>query len=268
MASGTDTQTGRGDLGVEGADTVSSEVKVEAVRAILSEGAVEVSEVLSGKRGETLALVQRLLASAGIEGALSVPEADTPNEGGVEPDKAVAPDEEIPPEQAWFGEFESRFNAHPDLHPGIQYADVKRSLDADPEAVSKLMKLDAAGFEMNVFGEKNGEIQFRTAQMDVAQIAPAYRTIMYDQKAQTDYPQYKVNGNAEDIVASMGVELADIELYEQLRVDIGWVWLKTDAATRITGSAFGGDYNGISKNGTYNHDDSGSFCAALRVKKV
>ena len=44
----------------------------------------------------------------------------------------------------------------------------------------KLQALDEKGHEMNVFGEKNGEIQFRSAQTDVTKIAPEHRTIMFD----------------------------------------------------------------------------------------
>jgi len=177
---------------------------------------------------------------------------------------------ELTTEQAWFGEFKTRFDAIPQLHKGVQWTDVEKSLQAAPESMRKLQVLDAAGFEMNVFRAKNsGEIQFRTAQTDVTKIASAYRTIMYDKQAETDYPQYKTNGNAVDLAAkTFGCELADKELYEQLRVQKGWVWLKTDRATRDTGSAFTGHYHGVNRGDAYNHGDNGSFCAALRVKKV
>ncbi|MFA5821411.1 MAG: DUF4256 domain-containing protein [Candidatus Gracilibacteria bacterium] len=176
---------------------------------------------------------------------------------------------ESSPEQAWLGEFKTRFDALSVLHPNVEWEEVKKSLQADPESMRKLQALDAAGFEMNVFRAKNdSEIQFRTAQADVSEIAAAYRTIMYDKKAQTDYPDYNVNGNAEDIAASMGVELADGELYEQLRVRSGWVWLKTDPVSREAGRAFYGDSGGIGRDGARYHSDDGSFCAALRVKKV
>ncbi len=176
---------------------------------------------------------------------------------------------ELSPEQAWLNAFKTRFDALPDLHKGIEWSEVEKSLQADPESMGKLQLLDEKGHEMNVFRAKNdGEIQFRTAQTDVTKIAPEHRTIMYDKKAQTDYPRYGVNGNAEDIAASMGVELADKELYEQFRVKNGWVWLKTDAATRKAGAAFYGSNSGIHGNYAYNRAVYCSFCAALRVKKA
>lgn len=176
---------------------------------------------------------------------------------------------ELTPEQAWIRGFKTRFDATPQLHGGVKWSDVEKSLQADPESMRKLQALDAAGFEMNVFRAKNSdEIQFRTAQRDVTKITQAYRTIMYDEQAETDYPQYRVNGNAEGIATRMGVELADKELYEQLRVRKGWVWLKTDRATRDTGRAFTGSNDGVALYGAYSHRVDGSFCAALRVKKV
>lgn len=46
---------------------ISPEVRIAAAQAVLSEGDIEVSEVLRDRREETLALVQRLLASAGVQ---------------------------------------------------------------------------------------------------------------------------------------------------------------------------------------------------------
>lgn len=195
------------------------------------------------------------------------PEAANRDEVGLELAHA-APSIERSPQEKWLGEFKTRFDALPQLHQGVQWTDVEKTLEADQEAMRKLQLLDEAGFKMNVFGEKNGEIQFRTAQTDVTKITSKYRTIMADKKAQTDYPQYNVNGNAEEIAAAMGVEVADQELYEQFRVQNGWVWLKTDATTRKTGDAFYGAYNGIIKRYARNPYDDGSFCAALRVKKA
>lgn len=172
-------------------------------------------------------------------------------------------------EIGYLGELKARFDALPHLHPGVQWMDVKKSLEADPAAKAKLEALDAKGYAMNVFRSKNnGEIQFRTAQLDVTKIAAEHRKIMYDKQAQTDYPQYKANGNAKDIAKSMGCELADQELYEQSRVQNGWVWVETDAATRETGYAFCGSYSGVVRNGANFHIVNGSFCAALRVKKA
>ncbi len=162
----------------------------------------------------------------------------------------------------------TNFDSLPELHEGIKWEDVDKSLKKSPDAINKLMALDEKGHKMTVFGENNGEIQFRSAQTDITKIAEEHRTIMYDKKAQTDYPAHNVNGNAVDIAKSMGVELADEELYERLRVKKGWVWLKTDADTRKTGFAFYGTDFSHGRDNVYDRDNRGSFCAALRVKKA
>ncbi len=163
----------------------------------------------------------------------------------------------------------TNFEALPELHEGIKWEDVEKALKKSPDAIDKLRALDEKGHQMNVFRAKNdGEIQFRSAQTDITKIAGEHRNIMYDQKAETDRPQEQANGNAVDIARSMGVDLADRELYEQLRVNNGWVWLETPADTRETGFALGGRNGGLNQFNAYNHLDRGSFCAALRVKKV
>ncbi|KKR25260.1 MAG: hypothetical protein UT55_C0047G0002 [Candidatus Peregrinibacteria bacterium GW2011_GWE2_39_6] len=77
---------------VEVAVTVSPEVKAAAVQVVLSDGEVEVNEILSGRIGETLALAQRLLASVGII------DIRGPLLGAQEGDE-VAVDDKLPSEQ-------------------------------------------------------------------------------------------------------------------------------------------------------------------------
>ena len=92
---------------------------------------------------------------------------------------------------------------------------------------------------------------------------------MYDQQAEKDNPQYEGTHNAIDLAASLGCELADPELYEQLRVQNGWVWLKTDAQTRKSGRALFGYRYGVSfYEDPYNYYDTGALCPSLRVKKA
>jgi len=142
-------------------------------------------------------------------------------DAGTKPSESQKP--ELSPEQKYLEELKTRFDAMPNLHKGVKWEDVEKSLKKDPEAMRKLQALDEKGHEMNIFrSENDGEIQFRTAQRDVTKIAAKYRTIMYDTKAETDYPKYRANGNAVDIAKSMGVELADKKLYEQLDTVPNW----------------------------------------------
>ena len=248
------------------APIISPEVKVAVVQAVLSEGNVEVSEVLLEHREETMALVARIMAAAGIKGGLP-----SPKTGNSKQESLSTEEKELSPEDidAYLEGLKPRFEALKRLRPGLTFEEVKKALRANPEAIKKLIKLDAAGFEMNVFRSSiPDEIVFRAAQLDVTKIDSRYRTIMADKQSQLEYPEYKVNGNAEEISGNLGVELADGDLYEQLRVQNGWVWLKTDAETRKSGVAFYGSNVGISTLNAYYHDDYGSICASLRVKKA
>lgn len=209
--------------------------------------AMRIAKVPRGAKGKSLREITKKGFASGVEGK-----------------KELSPEEIT----KYLGEFKVRFDALPGLHKGVKWVDVEKSLKADPESMKKLMALDEKGHEMNVFGEKNGEIQFRSAQTDVTKIAAEHRTIMYDKKAQTDYPDYRTNGNAENIVKSMGIELADSELYQRFIIEKGWVWLKTDVDTRKPGNAFYGYNNGVYKCYADFRSDDGSFCASLRVKKA
>lgn len=145
------------------------------------------------------------LASQRVEPAGTQPEATTL---------------ELTPEQKWFGDFQARFNALPQLHKGIEWADVEKSLKADPEAIRKLQILDEKGHSMNVFGEEGDEFIFASAWSDYEKVAADHRNIVFDAKAQkwlTDnYPKEKCNGNASDIAEALGVDLADKKFHKQL----------------------------------------------------
>ncbi len=182
---------------------------------------------------------------------------------------------ELSPERVWLGQFKARFDSLPQLHEGVQWTDVEKSLKAYPESTAKLRALDAKGHNINVFGEENGEFVFASAWNTYGQVSLDHRNIVFDKPAQEyltkHFPSQKCNGNATDIVLSIGADLADQELHEQLRKVIavsGWAWLRTDAATKKTGSALCGYGDGVNGYDADNHDAGGSFRAALRVKKV
>jgi hypothetical protein len=184
-------------------------------------------------------------------------------------------EKQLSPEQVeakWLGELKTRFDALPQLHKGLQWADVEKALKADPESMAKLQALDAKGHAMNVFGEEKGEFVFASGWDNYEKVSAEHKNITYDLEGELAEKQgYKPNGNAVDIVTAMGVDLADPNFHEQLRKAIevnGWAWLKTDAATRKTGRAFDGDLYGFYKYNASNHIASGSFRAALRVKKA
>jgi len=196
-----------------------------------------------------------------------------------------AVEKQLDPEQveAWLGELKTRFDALPQLHKGVKFADVEKSLRADPESMARLQALDEKGHKMNVFGEEKGEFIFASGWDNYKKVSEDHRNIVFDPEAQKyladNYPGEKCNGNAVSIIAEiMGVKedearnyLADSKFHEQLRKAIevnGWAWLKTDAATREAGDAlYGGDGGFDRRDASVRYVD-GSFRAALRVKKA
>jgi hypothetical protein len=176
------------------------------------------------------------------------------------------------------GELKTRFGAMPQLHEGIQWADVEKSLRADPESMAKLQALDAKGHSMNVFGEENGEFIFASAWRNYEQVSEDHRNIVFDKEAQEklarEFRLESCNGNAIDIARALGVDLADTKLHEQLsKVKLvtltGRAWLKTVAAIRQDGDACSGSQDGtIMRHNACNHSVLGSFRAELRVKKA
>lgn len=182
---------------------------------------------------------------------------------------------ELSPEQVWFEKFKTRFDVFSQLHQGIEWADVERSLKADPGAMRRLQVLDEKGHAMNVFGEENDGFIFASGWTNVNEISEDHRNIVFDKAAQDylkkNYPKESCNGNAADIAEALGVDLADPKFHKQLIKAIavnGWAWLKTDDATRRGGCAFLGFTSGFGRVGAASHYAAGSFRAALRVKKA
>lgn len=259
------TETGTSDTAtVEGAIPVNPEVRVAAAQAILSEGDIQVSEVLRARKEETLALIQRLLASAGIEGTVDLVPAD--------------PDQELTPEQVWLGEFKTRFDALPQLHPDVPWLEVERSLNADSEF---MRAFDEKGHQMMVVGEEKGEFIFVSGWDNVNQVSQDHRDIAYDPEGQRIALEqgHSLNGNAVSIIAGI-MDVSEEEatrylahqrfnqqLAEVLNI-VGCAWLKTDDATRQTGDAlYGSEFN---INPTFAKENSVyfSFRVELRLKKV
>ena len=282
MASATDTQTGSNEAPVAVATTLNPDVKIAAAQTILSEGNVEVSEILRARKEETLVLVQRLLASAGIQVTLSSTQADEPNTMNVGL-SVVGKDKHLSPEQTleeWLGGLEARFEKLDQLHGSVVWPDVLASLEADPASMAKLRALDARGHDMNVFrfDKEKGEYIFVSGWTYYKQVSPEHRNITYDLESQKsnakgDYIP-KPRGNAIDIATAMGVDVADPSFHEKLmnttKIIEGEAWLKTDPATRKTGRALYGGELGIFKKDARFHSCgyATSFRAELRVKKA
>ena len=112
----------------------------------------------------------------------------------------LEPKKELSPEQveAWLGELKTRFDALPELHKGVQWADVEKSLRADPKSMRQLREFDEKGHEMNVFGEENGKFIFVSGWDSYKKVATDHRNITFDLDGQktAEKEGSKPSGNA------------------------------------------------------------------------
>lgn len=74
--------------------------------------------------------------------------------------------EHIPDENETLNALESRFNTNLKLHEGIQWAEVKASLESNPEALKSLALMEAAGHEPDVYHAENDAYYFGTCSIE------------------------------------------------------------------------------------------------------
>jgi len=277
LKSATDVQTGGADEAVvEVATTVSPEVRDAAAQAILSEGDVEITEVLRDRRGETLALVKRLLASAGIQGTFSLPEAE--GESVVNVELADATQRQLSPEAAelTLSTLRTRFDANSHLHKGCDWNRVKTALEANPEALWSINQMEAQGHRPDVYNFDDSGFDIGTCSIETPSGA---RNCVYDAEAATwlkeNYPDEKFNGSAVELAEAMGIKLMSKAQYKEVLQRKGnfdsqtWSWLLTDEATREAGDALSGNRDDgdvyVVQAAARDHDPIGAFRGSLRV---
>lgn len=166
----------------------------------------------------------------------------------------------------------ANFDANPELHNGVTWADAEKALGKSPESLTKLARLIARGGGPTVTGEENGEIMFDEVSADCA----GTKNIVYDKEAQDLVTQggETCNGNAVDIAAELGVKPMARKRYEALRGKVKgldentWSWLLTDEATRKRGVALNGYYGNVYVSNAGNHDEDRGVRCSLGVKKV
>ncbi len=171
-----------------------------------------------------------------------------------------------------------RFEMHMNRHPGLQWTQVEVRLQAFPEKLQSLQKLEDAGHEMDVFDydQKTGEYQFITASSEVPASA---RNCVYDGEAEEKVKARggACNGNAVDMVAALGADLIANEAeYEQILQNKGekfdlstGCWIKTppdkrNASIALIGDCYG-DLVGVIEDFVDVPDDFRGFRASLRV---
>ncbi|HTP44278.1 MAG TPA: DUF4256 domain-containing protein [Candidatus Acidoferrum sp.] len=135
----------------------------------------------------------------------------------------------------------ARFEKNKDRHKGLQWAQVQRKLEANPQKLWSLHEMERTGGEPDVVGHdmKTGEYIF----YDCSPESPkGRRSLCYDRAALQSRKEFKPKNNALDSASAMGIELLSEEQYRELQ-KLGEFdsktssWVNTPSAIRKLGGA-------------------------------
>lgn len=135
----------------------------------------------------------------------------------------------------------ARFRAHPQRHPGVDWASVVARLDSTPAKWWSLQQMELTGGEPDVIGadSSTGTVLFCDCS---AESPKGRRSICFDQAALNARKEHKPKDSAMNMAATMGIELLTEEQYRGLQ-KLGEFdtktssWVATPAAIRKLGGA-------------------------------
>ena len=139
----------------------------------------------------------------------------------------------------------ARFEKNMNRHQGLEWANVRARLAANPEKLCSLHEMESTGGEPDVVGhdKKTGEYVF----YDCSPESPKGRaSLCYDREALDSRKEHKPKSSAMDMAAAMGAELLTEAQYQELQ-KLGAFdtksssWLKTPDEIRKLGGAIFGD---------------------------
>ena len=166
-----------------------------------------------------------------------------------------------------------RFDAHMERHQGLTWTDVVARLDAHPEKLASLERMEATGGEPDVVGrdEATGEVVF----VDCAAQSPAgRRSLCFDPEALAGRKKNPPTGSAIGVAAEMGITLLTEAEYRALQ-ELGAFdtttssWVATPPTIRRLGGALFCDrrYGAVFvyHNGADSYYGARGFRGSLRV---
>jgi hypothetical protein len=159
---------------------------------------------------------------------------------------AIVPDERVTEtlsgvvsdsDKKWMNIFESRFEAHPERHKGIEWIDVERSLIAHPEKWAALRKMEEAKGEPDVLRVEGGSIIF----IDFCAESPKdRRNLNYREAAE------KVAGFGANAKLSNEPRYRYLQTLGDFDVDL-WCWIETTEKVLESGDALRGGRKTLEK---------------------
>jgi hypothetical protein len=137
----------------------------------------------------------------------------------------------------------TRFEKNKDRHKGIEWAQVQKRLEVNPDKLWSLNEMETTGGEPDVVAQdkKTGEYVFYDCS---AESPKDRRSICYDREALNSRKENKPKGNVIDMASAMGIEVLSEEEYRNLQ-QLGSFdtktssWVKTPVAIRkLKGALF------------------------------
>jgi hypothetical protein len=138
-----------------------------------------------------------------------------------------------------------RFDANPQRHALVAWAEVQASLDGNPGALTSLQHMEATGGEPDVIGrdEQTGQLLYCDCS---AESPKGRRSVCYDRAGLESRKEHRPTHNAVEMAAAMGISLLTEPQYHALQrlgeFDLKTSsWIDTPAEIRALGGALFGD---------------------------
>jgi hypothetical protein len=189
--------------------------------------------------------------------------------------KTVSGNKELSPKEreGLLTALKARFEKNMNRHKGLEWADVRARLEANPEKLWSLNKMETTGGEPDVVGQDKatGEYVF----YDCSPETPNGRTsVCYDREGLESRKEHRPANNAMDMATAMGIEPLTEEQYMELQ-KLGEFdtktssWVKTPADIRKLGGALYGDRRYgrvfVGHNGAQSYYGARAFRGSLKV---
>lgn len=168
---------------------------------------------------------------------------------------------------------ENRFEKNNNRHKGIEWNKLQAKLEAAPEKLWSLHKMEETGGEPDVIGQdqKTGEYIF----YDCCEESPkGRRSVCYDREGLESRKEHKPQDTAIDMAAAMGIEVLSEEEYRELQQFGNFdaktsSWLQTPSDIRRLGGAIFADFRYgnvfVYHNGAQSYYAARAFRGSLRV---
>jgi len=161
---------------------------------------------------------------------------------GLEDVTESKPEKTLTPEQVeqLLNTLEERFNANKNRHEKVEWAKVKSSLEANPEALWSINEMEKVGHEPDVYFADDKGFDVGTCCKESPE---QHRNIVYDAEARGGDDDLR---SAEEIAEKMGIDVMEPDKWEKELQAHGeydlntYSWLKTSKEKRKTGAALSG----------------------------